>query len=185
MDGRFMDDRLKRLFVYYGVSVVCVALILSAIIITGQYAVVLSDTLAKYGTIKNNAQLMMRADKDIRAQITQVKSMLPGVFTPELAEGVIVTTLDKMAARLKDADVIVGLFEKKEGEVSLPVTLSGRLNDYRAFINYIGYLQSLNAPFFTINSLSFAAKSGDKQPGVHYEVRGHLKVKTYTAGEKT
>jgi hypothetical protein len=185
MDGRFMDDRLKRLFVYYGVSVVCAAVILSAIIITGKYAAVLSDTLVKYDTIKNNAQLMKRTDKNIQAQIAQVKSMLPGVFTPELAEGVIVMTLDKMAARLKDADVIVGPFEKKEGEVSLPVTLSGRLEDYRAFINYIGYLQSLNAPFFAINSVTIAAKIGDKQPGVHYEVRGHLKVKTYTAGEKT
>jgi len=180
-----MDDRLKRLFVYYGLSVVCVALILSAIIITGKYVAVLSDTLAKYETIKNNAQLMMRTDKDIRTQITQIKSMLPGVFTPELAEGVIVMTLDKMASRLKDADVVVGAFDKKAGDVSLPVTLSGRLDDYRAFLNYIGYLQSLNAPFFTIDSLAIAAKIDDKQPGVHYEIRGYLKVKTYAAGEKT
>ncbi|MBN1613973.1 MAG: hypothetical protein JW950_05860 [Deltaproteobacteria bacterium] len=180
-----MDVRLKRLFVYYVLAVVCVALILSAIIITGKYAAVLSDTLAKYETIKNNALLMKRADKDIQAQITQVQSMLPGVFTPELAEGAIVTTLDKMAARLKDADVLVGAFNKKESEVSLPVTLSGMMGDYRAFLNYIGYLQSLNAPFFTIENLSLGAKVGEKQAGVHYEIRGFLKVKTYAVGEKT
>jgi hypothetical protein len=79
---------------------------------------------------------------------------------------------------MKNADIMVDNFEKKGNETALPVALTGMVHDYTAFINHIGYLQSLISPFFYINSVSISNLSDEKGALVNFEIKGTFRMQS-------
>jgi len=77
---------------------------------------------------------------------------------------------------------MVDNFERKGDEIALPVAVTGVIHDYIAFINHIGYLQSLISPFFYINSVSISNLSDEKGAVVNFEIKGTLRMQSVNYG---
>jgi hypothetical protein len=121
---------------------------------------------------------MKEATRKEGKTVANVRSIFQSYAKDEATEGTILTAIDSIKSRLKNADIMVENFEKKGDETALPVTLTGMVHDYTAFINHIGYLQSLISPFFYINSVSISNLSDEKGAVVNFEIKGTLRMQS-------
>jgi hypothetical protein len=159
-----MDQRLKRLLIYYAVSAFCATALISGAIISDRYITSLSNTLNQFQTLKINSVKMKTATEEM--------------------EGAILTTVDAIKTRMKGADINLANLEKKENEVSLPIIITGAMGEYASFINDIGYLQSLASPFMFISSISISKSPDEKKSAVIFEIKGTLKMRSFGTGGK-
>jgi hypothetical protein len=113
-----------------------------------------------------------------------IGSLIPPNYHTEEMEGAILTTVDAIKTRMKGADINLANLEKKENEVTLPVSITGAMNEYASFINDVGYLQSLVSPFMFISSISISKSSDEKKGAVIFEIKGTLKMRSFGTGGK-
>ena len=142
-----MDARLKTLLLRYALSAILATVLVSGAIITESYITSLGDTLNKFQTLKINSVKMKDASRKEGETIASVRSIFRSYAKDEATEGTILTAIDSVKSHMKDAAIMVDNFERKGNETALPVTLTGMVHDYTAFIDDIGYLQSLISPF--------------------------------------
>jgi hypothetical protein len=173
-----MDAKLKALLLRYAFSALLATVLMSGAIITESYITSLGDTLNKFQTLKINSVKMKEATRKEGKTVANVRSIFQSYAKDEATEGTILTAIDSIKSRLKNADIVVDNFEKKGDETALPVTLTGMVHDYTAFINHIGYLQSLISPFFYINSISISNLSDEKGAVVNFEIKGTLRMQS-------
>jgi Tfp pilus assembly protein PilO len=173
-----MDAKLKALLLRYALSALLATVLTSGAIITESYITSLGDTLNKFQTLKINSVKMKEATRKEGETVANVRSIFRSYAKDEATEGTILTAIDSIKSRLKNADIMVDNFEKKGDETALPVTLTGIVHDYTAFINHIGYLQSLISPFFNINSVSISNLSDEKGAVVNFEIKGTLRMQS-------
>jgi hypothetical protein len=179
-----MDQRLKRLLIYYAVSAFCATALISGAIISDRYITSLSNTLNQFQTLKINSVKMKTATKDMDKLSVNVGSLIPPHYQTEEMEGAILTTVDAIKTRIKGADINLSNLEKKENEVSLPIIITGAMGEYASFINDIGYLQSLASPFMFISSISISKSPDEKKSAVLFEIKGTLKMRSFGTGGK-
>lgn len=177
-----MDAKLKKLLMYYSVSALFATVLISGAILSEKYILSLSGTLDKFQTLKINRIKMKDASKNVKETIINVRSMFPSYDKTEAMEGTILTTVDSIKSRLKGADVTITNFERKGGEVELPITLTGTIRNYTEFIHHIGYFQSLTSPLFYINGVTISDRSDEKGAMINFEIRGALKMQSHNPG---
>ena len=68
----------------------------------------------------------------------------------------ILSTLDRIKSRLPDAQITVASFEKKKGNLQLPLNIQLNVNSYRGLVNSIGYIESLGIPDYKIERLQIS-----------------------------
>ena len=173
-----MDAKLKALLFRYALSAILATVLVSGAIITESYITSLGDTLNKFQTLKINSVKMKDASKKEGAIVASVRSIFRSYAKDEATEGTILTAIDSIKSHMKNADIMVDNFERKGNETALPVTLTGMVHDYTAFINHIGYLQSLISPFFNINSASISNPSDQKGALANFEIKGTLRMQS-------
>jgi hypothetical protein len=108
-----MDQRLKRLLIYYAVSAFCATALISGAIISGRYITSLSSTLNQFQTLKINSVKMKTATKDMDKLSVNVGSLIPPNYNTEEMEGAILTTVDAIKNLMKGADINLENLEKK------------------------------------------------------------------------
>jgi len=173
-----MDAKLKALLLRYALSALLATVLMSGAIITESYITSLGDTLNKFQTLKINSVKMKEASRKEGETFASVRSIFRSYAKDEATEGTILTAIDSIKSRMKNADIMVDNFEKKGNETALPVVLTGMVHDYTAFINHIGYLQSLISPFFYINSVSISNLSDEKGALVNFEIKGTFRMQS-------
>jgi hypothetical protein len=169
-----MEKRLKRLVFYYIVSGLFFIMLMSGSIVLKKYNESASNTLNKLHSVKANLMKMENAIKDMDAEISEIKKIIPHDFRMRTPEEFIFIGLDELKSKIKEAEIAVTNMEYKGEEVNLPVTIKAALKDYVSFVNNIGYLQSMRFPFFSISHISIS-KSQDKTQ-VLYEIKGNLRM---------
>ncbi len=180
-----MNDKLKKLLIYYGVSAFCATILISGAILSDRYITSLSNTLDQFQTLKINNIKMKSAVKEMEATAARVESMIPPNYKVEEMEGAILTTLDSLRTRMKGVDILVANFDRKENEVALPVTITGAIGEYTQFVNDVGYLQALTSPFMFIQSVSISRSPAEKKrEALHFDIRGVLKIQSRITGGK-
>jgi hypothetical protein len=173
-----MDAKLKALLLRYALSALLATLLMSGAIITDSYITSLGDTLNKFQTLKINSVKMKEATRKEGETFASIRSIFRSYAKDEATEGIILTAIDSIKSRMKNADIMVDNFEKKGAETALPATMTGTIHDYTAFINHIGYLQSLISPFFYINSVSISNLSDEKGALVNFEIKGTFRMQS-------
>jgi Tfp pilus assembly protein PilO len=180
-----MDAKLKALLLRYSLSALLATVLMSGAIITESYMTSLGDTLNKFQTLKINSVKMKEASRKEGKTVASVRSIFRSYAKDEATEGTILTAIDSIKSRMKNVDIMVDNFEKKGDETALPVAMMGTVHDYTAFINHIGYLQSLISPFFYINSLSISNPSDEKGALVNFEIKGTLRMQSVNMGSNS
>jgi hypothetical protein len=178
-----MDARLKSILLRYAASAFLATALISGAFISESYITSLTDTLNKFQTVKINSVKMKEATKKESQTVTSARSILQPHDKSEAMEGTILTTIDSIKSRMKNVDIMVDNFEKKGNDITLPVVITGVIHDYAAFINHVGYLQSLISPFFYINSVSIISNLSDEKGAlVNFEIKGTLKMQAINYG---
>jgi len=171
---------LRRSLSYYAISGVLFLMVLTGVVISKQYSDSLSNTRKKLQAARSNLISMKDAQIDMEKTIAESKEIIPSDFASKSPEERIFIGLDELKYRMKNAEIVVTNIEYKGDEVSLPVTIKSSISsktaakDYAAFVNNIGYLQSMGFPFFYIGSISMV-QSQDRA-SVSYEIKGTLKM---------
>lgn len=171
---------MKRSLSYYIISVILFLIVLTGVIISKQYSDSLSNTYKKLQAARSNLISMKDAQVDMEKTIADLKAIVPSDFASRTPEERIFIGLDELKFRMKNAEIVVASMEYKGGEVSLPVTIKSSISgktarkDYTAFINNIGYLQSMSFPFFSISNISM--EQSQDRASVSYEIKGALKT---------
>jgi ACT domain-containing protein len=177
-----MDSKLKRLLIYFAVSAFFATFFIAGAILSSRYIASLSNTLDQFQTLKINYYKMKETVREMETTSSTVHSIIPGEYTLTEMEGALLSALDTMKSHMQGVDILMGDFEKKETEISLPLTLSGNITDYSVFMNDINYLQSLTSPFMFIHTLSIA-KSADQSVGtITFNLKGILRIQTRMTG---
>jgi hypothetical protein len=183
-----MDRKLKRLLALYLAAATGCAIIACFGILADRYAASLMETFDIYQTLKINKANVKNSIKTMDASMARLRAEIPQDFSREAVESSILLTFDELKSRLKGCQVSIGSLERKEAEITLPVTIQGMLTDYRVFLNNIGALQALKFPFFAISEVSFGkseeiSKEGkDKKMPVLFEIKGALTMQTNLPG---
>ena len=177
-----MDARLKRLLLHYAASAFLATALISGAMISESYITSLADTLNKFQTVKINSVKMKEATRKEGETVASARSIFRPYDKSEAIEGTILTAIDSIKSRIKNVDIMVDNFEKKGDEITLAVAMTGVIHDYTAFINHIGYLQSMISPFFYINSVSISNLSDEKRALVNFEIKGTLRMQSVNYG---
>jgi len=180
-----MDSKLRRLLIYYTVSAMLAATLISGTVLSSRYIASLSNTLNQFQTLKINHYKMKSAIREMEATALKVHSVIPSDNRPEEMEGAILGTVDAIKSRMRGATVVLEDFNKKESEVSLPITITGNISDYTIFINNLSYLESLTSPFLFIDTLSMAKSPGEAHETIAYSIKGILRIQSQMAGGRT
>lgn len=175
-----MEKELKRLFRSYVISGIVFLIVISGVIISEKYGDAVSNTLKKLQAVRSDIISMREAQAGMDKTLTYAKALIPPDIASRTPDERIFIVLDDLNRRIKDAKITITEMEHKGIEVTLPVTIkavmSGKLiaKDYTAFVQNVGYLQSLSLPFFSIGGITMS-QSQDKT-SVSYEIKGDLRT---------
>lgn len=168
------DPRLKRLFIYYFLSGLSLSLVLSGSIVLKKYSDSITALSRKLESVRTSLVKMSGTVSDMNNAISEIKTAIPHTFESMAPEALIFNELDRLKSRIKSDEIIVTSLVYKEDGVYLPVNIKGTLKSYTAFVNDIGYIQSLNFPFSRIDSILISRppeKDKDKA-SVSYAIDG-------------
>ncbi|HAK88649.1 MAG TPA: hypothetical protein DHV16_07565 [Nitrospiraceae bacterium] len=173
-----MDNRhynLKNLLTGYIAASILLIIVVSGIIVAKKYGDSVFATRKSLQTAKQNVFGMKEAIGDIDKTIAEAKMIMPDIFDKKTAEELIYIRIDELKSRFRDAEVSITNIEYKGNEIGMPVGIkANKMKDYTAFVNNIGWLQSLKFPFFSISSIA-VFQSQDKT-AVSYEIKGALRT---------
>ncbi len=173
-----MDKRLKKLIFYQAVTALFTVILVSGALLSEKYVATLSDTVNQFQVLRINSITMKEATRNMRATSQSVMSLTPRYYNPEEMEGAILSALDSIKSRMEGVSITVAHFDRKDNEMTLPVTLRGPIRDYRNFLDNIGYLQSLVSPLFFIEMLSLSKSSEETKEEVDFAINGLLKIRS-------
>ncbi len=166
---------LRKLSYYYILSGVLFALIVSGGIIAKKYAKSLYETSDKLQEFNIQYIKIINATVDSERASQTIKALLPPGFDTRLPAEFILILLDDLKSRMGDANITITKIEDRKDEVQLPVTIKSPLKDYTAFVNQVGYLQSLRFPFFAISSVKISKTIDKGTVQATFEITGALK----------
>jgi ACT domain-containing protein len=161
---------------YYIAFGVVFAAIVSGIVVLKKYEWSLSDTLKKVQTASSNLYKMKEAAEDIDAVIKEAEKIITAEFREKSPEELVLTALDAIKSKMKDAEVAGTAIEYKGNEARIPVTIKAMSRDYKTIVNNVGYLQSWRFPFFAVESVSIEKSKDKDRAGLSYEIKGALRT---------
>jgi len=167
---------MKRLLLYYTISGLLFAAVLSGVVLVEKFRGPVYDTAGKLRGVKTDLLRMKGAVADMGSVMRDLKAALPQDFGSRLPEGLVLVRLDDIKRRIKGADIIVKNFEQKGEEISLPVSIKAKMDDYTVFVNNVGYLQSLSFPYFQIKNIMILQSGGKSPPAVLYNIEGIFRM---------
>lgn len=175
--GRFR----KRLFVY-GLSGIIMLITLSGAMAMKKYVESLYATLDKLQEF-NIQYIKVRASvDDIEKSLTRLKSMLPRDFSGQSKQEYMLMALDDLKSKAGSSEITVANIEDKGADLQLSVVIRAPLKDYTSFVNFVGYLQSLKFPFFSITDIKIQRSDDQTASATSFELKGALKFPKTTSG---
>jgi hypothetical protein len=178
-----MDEKFKRLLIYYIASGVILAICLSGAFVSNEYKKGLVNTLRQFDTLKVNVAKIKESSKEINQKLSYMKSIMPLNINPDSIESKILSAIDDLPSHMKGAEVAVSNIDKKETEIVVPVTMNGKIIDFSSFINFIGYLKSSEAPLFSVETISLQKVGAEQGASVSYEIKGVFRIPLITLAE--
>ena len=170
-----MDPRLKRLLIYYASSALGVLIVLTVAIVSRNYVMSLDQTYDELQSIQTNKLKLGAEIKEKEALLARVISMTPAGNGKEATEGAILRRVDAIMSRMKGAAVVLADFDQKDNETVLPLTINSVIGNYTVFLDELQYLQTMDAPFFFIQSISLSKTSPETGGSIKYDIKGVLK----------
>ena len=176
-----MNDKQKRFLAYYLIAVVCAGMLMASAVLTNSYRKNLADTYAKLQQVRAN-MVKIKADlEQMKTAAALMKKDGPSGISPSTAEYRILLTVDDLNNKLKAAEITVSAFARNNQVIHLPINIKGTIDDYAKFLNLIGALQTMNGPFFPIESLNITGEAGGAGKGgipggIGYGLKGTLKM---------
>lgn len=164
------------MFSLYCASAAVFAVVLAGGIATKKYGDTLSATLSSLRQAEGNLATMKAAAQGMRGVIAEVRGAVPPGLGGARAEALILTGLDALKSKMRDAEISIAPFDSGGEELLLPVTIRAAMRDYSSLVNTVGHLQSLRFPFFIITALSLSQTGGTERAAVMYEIRGVMKM---------
>jgi hypothetical protein len=176
-DRVFVQKLLKHYFLGYISALILFLIILSSSVILNNYVTSLDSTLNKLYTLKINLVKVRDTVKDINNSLYDIGKIIPPGILEEPSIKYIYSGLDTLKTVVGKAQVTMGTIEDKGSELHLPIIISGKITDYKLFFDSTGNLQSMNFPFFTIDSLVITGTTGSQGEDTFvYEIKGDLNI---------
>ena len=172
-DKLFVQKKLKPFFVSYIIALTVFLILLSCAVLSDRYAASLDETLSKFQILKINLIKIRNVVEGMKGTLIDAAKLIsPGVSKESSATHIYVG-LDTLRSHVGKAQVTVTAIEDKGNELTMPVTITGPIVDYPAFLNTLGRLQSMRFPFFAITNLTMARNiAGDGGATFSFEIRG-------------
>jgi len=166
------NGRLTRARLYYMMAGLVFVMVAASIILCVKYTDSLAVTVNTLQKVRLNLIHMRDASRTVESALYGIKTVLPPRMLSSTPEEMLLEGLDDLKLRLKDAGITLPNMERKSDEISLPVQIKLGTRDYTDLVNTIGYLQSLQFPFFGITNISLS-QGPDK---VLCEIKGSLRM---------
>jgi len=175
--GRFR----KRLFVY-GLSGIIMLITLSGAMAMKKYVESLYATLDKLQEFIIQYIKVRASVDDIEKSLTRLKSMMPRDFSGQSKQEYMLMALDDLKSKAGSSEITVANIEDKGADLQLSVVIRAPLKDYTSFVNFVGYLQSLKFPFFSITDIKIQRSDDQTASATSFELKGTLKFPKTTTG---
>ena len=173
----FLRKKLKAYFICYGGSSILFLAALSGSLLFRGYRSSLDAEVKSLSDLNASFSKEQTTLKDLNSRLREITSVLPSAISDESSSKYLCAGLDTIKSTLPKAQLSIGNLESRGDEVVMPVTISGPLNDYTAFVQAISHLQDMRFPFFTVSALNMKAGQQEKGRGpVSYELRGIVRT---------
>ena len=168
--------RLRKLYFIYGLSVIILLVTLSGAILIKKYTDSLYATLDRLQEFNVQYIKVLGANHDIDRSLTSLKAMMPKGPSSQSGEEHMLMALDDLKLKAGSAEIVVtNIIEDKGAELQLSVVIRGPLKDYTSMVNFIGYLQSLKFPFYSISGAKIQRSEEPTSSSLLFEIKGMLK----------
>lgn len=169
-------EGLKKDLIYHIIAGIIFSIILFIIIFLSKYERSLNETINKLELMRGNVLKMESTVKDMVKVMRQIDAGLPSDYYSKSHREIILSAIGDIKAAIRRAEVTLIDFEKKEGEVLLPVIIKFPVKNYTTMTKNIGYLQSLRFPHFQINYITVTVPEGEGELRTVCEIKGSLKM---------
>ncbi|MBI4710670.1 MAG: hypothetical protein HY806_01060 [Nitrospirae bacterium] len=164
---------LKRIFLFYLISGLALALSIFLLVAMHNYNAYLDNSIAAVENISINRSIVKKRidkmDAWTKYGVEYLKQNITGTYSENLFYG----SLDNIKTNLQGATVSLSAFTETADEKTLPVDITAPVAGYKAVVDYIAFLESLTIPDFKINYFRLSKLS----PGnVVLNIRGDLKL---------
>lgn len=164
--------RLKRAILCYMIAGLVFVMTASTIVLAIKYRDSLAETVNTLQKARLNLVQVRDTSRAVDSALSGIKAVLPPRLLSIPPEEMLLAGLDDLKARMKGSEISVANIERKNDEISLQVQIRSSMTDYTGFVNSVGYLQSLQFPFFSITNISLT-QGPDK---VLCEIKGSLRM---------
>ncbi|MEW6067981.1 MAG: hypothetical protein AB1610_06800 [Nitrospirota bacterium] len=169
-------SELKKPLTIYLVAGITLSIIIISVILTAKYEKNLLYTMTKFELIRTNSFKMERNIAEMNSLVKEINSLLPSHYYFKDHKEIMLLGFDEIKTTLKDAEITVKNFNSDAHEISLPVTISIPVNSYVQMVNNIGYLQTLNFPYFAIKSIVIETPAKGPFSGTICKIEGILRM---------
>ncbi len=184
-------EQLKKIIIYHLIAGIVFSFVLFTAIALNKYEDSVLNGISKNMSIKTKIIKMRQARADMESEIKHMKSeikymesVLLSDFTSMAPEEFISMALDDIKANLLPwTQLRVGNIEEEDSEVYVSVEMTIPVYDYTTLLNYIGYLESLKFPYYTIKNVTMT-KLQDQPEEVICDIRGILRMPILSKGIK-
>lgn len=175
--------QLKKNIIYYLIAGIVFSLFLFTAIILNKYEKHISDEINKTISVKIKIIEMNHKRADMESEIKYIESSLPSDFNKKAPQEFIFMALDDIKMTLPWSEVgTANTIEEKDSELSLSVNIKVPVYNYTTLLNYIGYLESLKFPYYTIENVTIT-KLQQPPENVTCNIKGILRM-PITSGKK-
>jgi hypothetical protein len=171
----FVRKKLRGHFVGYLASGIAFLLVLASILLLSEYRASLTATVDRLAAMKISLIKVRSTMGEMNRFLDAASSAMPRDIVTGEPSKYLYSGLDTIRGTMGKAQLTVSKIERKDDEVLLPVTVSGPVGSYPAFVGALSHLQDMRFPFFTIAGLTMKVdKDAESRPVLFYELRGLL-----------
>lgn len=167
---------LKRPVTFHLIAGIVLSAIIVSVIVLAKYEKSLSDTTKRSGLIRTNALKVEQAVIDTDSAMRKIDGLLPSYYHSRSHKEIMLLALDGIKTAIKGADITVTNFDERGGEIILPVNISIPVDSYLHLVSNIGYLQSMNFPFFAIKNIVIEKAAGKPSDAILCKIEGSLRM---------
>ncbi|MBI5328948.1 MAG: hypothetical protein HZB80_11785 [Deltaproteobacteria bacterium] len=172
-----MTEQITKHIRYNIALGVFASLAVFCVLALNKYIDSLDDTINKLGTIKINLSEMSAESQKIDMVLSKIKSsFLPHDFYVKPADYQIFRAVDDLKSRFAGEDIAITNIEDKGDLLALPVNITGSVKSYTDFVNKVGYLSTLEFPFFSIASVSLFKREEKYGAVISYTISGIFRM---------
>lgn len=177
-------EQLKKNIIYQLLAGIVFSSLLFTAIVLNKYEDSIPDEISRNRVMKTKIVRIKQARAHMESEIKYMQSqikyveglLLTDFITDSAPEDFIFMGLDDIKTKLPPwSELKTGDIEEKEREINISVEIVMPVYDYTALLNYIGYLESLKFPYYTIERINI--KKLPEEPGdVICNIKGILRM---------